>query len=251
MSAASGPPRAAMPHTALLLAAGLGTRMRPLTETCPKPMLEVDGRSMIDRLIDDLVAAGVTRAVVNVHWLADMMEAHVRRRSDIDILISDERACLLETGGGLVRALPLLGTDPVFVLNTDAFWHPAGPGPLLALHRAFDPAEMDECLLLAQIGRSLGYHGAGDFFLDADGRVRRRGEAASAPFAFTGVRITRPQAYFGRIEEPFSANRVWNDLLPAGRLHGIVMDADWLHVGDPEALEAATVFLRAARHRKA
>lgn len=236
-----------MPHTACLLAAGLGTRMRPLTDTCPKPMLEVDGRSMIDRLLDNLAAAGVVRAVVNVHWLADMLEVHVHRRTDIEIVISDERARLLETGGGLVRALPLLGDDPVFVLNTDAFWHPGGPGPLTALCDAFDPETMDECLLLADIGRSLGYHGAGDFFLEADGRVRRRGEAASAPFAFAGVRITRPQAYQGLAEEPFSANRVWNGMLPEGRLHGVVMDADWLHVGDPDALIAATDFLRDAR----
>jgi MurNAc alpha-1-phosphate uridylyltransferase len=228
-------------RTAMLMAAGLGTRMRPLTEHLPKPLIPVGGRAMIDHLLDALIAAGVTHAVVNVHWLADLMEAHLRRRTDIAITFSDERDQLLETGGGLVKALPLLGRGPVYVLNTDAFWWPVTPGPLLALAQAFDPQLMDECLLLARPERSLGYDGAGDFNRDAEGRLTRRGSAPSAPFAFAGARVCDLARYRQREATPFSANRVWDESLAAGRLHGVVMDpaAFWLHVGDPEALAQA------------
>ncbi len=233
-----------MPRTAMVLAAGLGTRMRPLTDATAKPLLKVAGKTLIDHLLDNLVAAGVKRAVVNVHWCADAVEAHVKARTDLDIIISDERSQVLETGGGLARARPLLGDEPILVVNTDAFWGPAGPEPLRQLALNFDPLEMDEVLLLADTGRCLGFHGAGDFFRTANGGLNRRGAATSAPWAYAGVRIIKPQLYDNQPAEPFSANRIWDQLIPAGRIRGVALDAFWLHVGDPQALEDAEMWLR-------
>lgn len=233
-----------MPHTAMVLAAGLGTRMRPLTDATAKPLIDVAGRSMIDRLLDNLVVAGVERVVVNVHWCADLVETHLQDRHDLQIVISDERDQVLETGGGLARARPLLGDDPVFVVNTDAFWEPTGPGPLRSLAEGFDLELMDEYLLLADTKRCLGFPGAGDFFRAEDGVLTRRGDAESAPWAYAGVRILKPSLYDDAPVEPFSANRLWNDLLPKGRIHGLPLDRFWLHVGDPQALKDAEFWLR-------
>lgn len=233
-----------MPHTAMVLAAGLGTRMRPLTNDTAKPLLKVAGRSMLDRLLDNLVAAGVKRAVINVHWCADQVEAQLAKRDDIDIVISDERDAVLETGGGLAKARPLLGDEPILVVNTDAFWGPAGPEPLHALAARFDGSNMDELLLLADTKRCLGFNGAGDFFRAETGVLQRRGEAASAPWAYAGVRILKPQLYDDRPAEPFSANVIWNELLPKGRVYGLPLDRFWLHVGDPQALKDAEMWMR-------
>lgn len=233
-----------MPHTAMVLAAGLGTRMRPLTDATAKPLLEVAGRSMIDRLLDSLAAAGVKKAVVNVHWCADQVEAHLKKRSDIEIVISDEREAVLETGGGLAKARPLLGDDPIFVVNTDAFWEPTGPDPLRDLAVSFKMEPMDELLLLADTKRCLGFPGAGDFLLDKAGKLTRRGDAPSAPWAYAGLRILKPQLYDDAPIEPFSANRIWNDLLPKERMFGHPLDRFWLHVGDPGALKDAEFWLR-------
>ena len=233
-----------MPHTAMVLAAGLGTRMRPLTDSTAKPLLEVAGRSMIDRLLDNLVSVGVKRAIVNVHWCADLVEAHLKTRRDIDIIISDEREQVLETGGGLAKARPLLGDEPVFVVNTDAFWEPTGGKPLRKLAESFNKELMDELLLLADTKRCLGFPGAGDFFLDDAGALSRRGDAPSAPWAYAGVRIIKPQLYDGAPVEPFSANRIWNDLLLGSRMHGVPLDRFWLHAGDPQALKDAEFWLR-------
>jgi len=233
----------AVPATAMLLAAGLGTRMRPLTDATPKPLIPVAGRSILDRLIDPLLAAGVKRLVVNVHWLADQVEAHVTALAGVEVVISDERDRLLETGGALARAAPVLGEDPVFVLNTDAIWMPSDAGPLLDLARAYDPSRMDDLLLLADRERTLGYPGPGDFHRDPDGTLRRRGADKVADWAFAGVRITRPSLYAGEAVEPFSANRIWDRLIPEGRLHGLTMDRFWLHVGDPGALRDAEMWM--------
>lgn len=233
-----------MPHTAMVLAAGLGTRMRPLTDATAKPLLEVAGRSMIDRLLDSLAAAGVKKAVVNVHWCADQVEAHLKKRSDIEIVISDEREAVLETGGGLAKARPLLGDDPIFVVNTDAFWEPTGPDPLRDLAVSFKMEPMDELLLLADTKRCLGFPGAGDFLLDKAGKLTRRGDAPSAPWAYAGLRILKPQLYDDAPIKPFSANRIWNDLLPKERMFGHPLDRFWLHVGDPGALKDAEFWLR-------
>jgi len=234
----------AVPRTAMLLAAGLGTRMRPLTDDTPKPLIGVAGKAMIDRLIAPLKDAGVQRLVVNVHWLASKVEDHLANVSGLEIVISDERDLLLETGGALVKAGPLLGDDPVFVLNTDAFWAPGDAGPLLALADAYDPARMDDLLLLADAGRCLGYKGPGDFMRADDGVLTRRGDAPSAPWAFAGVRITRASLYAAEPQEPFSANRIWDRLVPHGRVHGLPLDRFWMHVGDPETLKDAEMWMR-------
>lgn len=233
-----------MPHTAMVLSAGLGTRMRPLTDATAKPLLEVAGRSMIDRLLDNLVIAGVQRAIVNVHWCADLVESHLKDRQDLQIVISDERDQVLETGGGLAKARPLLGDDPVFVINTDAFWEPTGPGPLRELAQRFDSELMDELLLLADTKRCLGFPGPGDFFCAETGQLTRRGDARAAPWAYAGVRIIKPQLYDDAAIEPFSANRIWNEILPKGRMFGHPLDRFWLHVGDPGALKDAEFWLR-------
>lgn len=233
-----------LPETAMILAAGLGQRMRPLTETTPKPLIKVGGVSMIDRMLAPLAAAGVKRAIVNVHWLADQVEAHMADRTDMEIIISDERDCLLETGGALAKARPLLGDDPIFVVNTDAFWGTGNPEPLHQMAEAFDPDAMDELLLLAGRERCLGYGGMGDFFLDDQKRLTRRGEAPTSPWAYAGVRIIKPQAFEHIAPEPFSvAWRIWGPLVEAGRLGGHPLDDFWLHVGDPQALKDAEMWL--------
>ena len=232
-----------IPHTAMLMAAGLGTRMRPLTENRPKPLIRVGGKALIDRILDPLIAAGAKRAIINVHWLADQVEAHLSARTDIEIIISDERDCLLETGGGLTKARDMLGDDPIYVLNTDAFWAPESARPLIQLARHYDPSRMDVLLLLAARDHTLGFDGAGDFFRSEDGTLARRGDADTAPWAFAGARIIRPQLYNDRPSVPFSANLIWDELIPGGRLHGLPMEEFWLHVGDVSALAAADGWL--------
>ncbi len=226
---------AAPVQSAMLMAAGFGTRMRPLTNDRPKPLIEVAGRTLIDRLLDELVAAGIGRAVVNVHYLADMLETHVLQRRDIEIAISDERGELMDTGGGVVQALPLLGDLPFLVVNTDAFWTGADHSPILDLIEGFDLKRMDERLLLARRDRSTGFDGKGDFRLDPDGVLDRPERGEETPYAYAGVRIVSPQVYRGHAATPFSANEIWSQSLAAGRLHGMVLDGDWLHVGDPQA----------------
>ncbi len=232
-----------VPHTAMVLAAGLGTRMRPLTDNCPKPLIAVRGRRLIDRVIGPLKAAGVRRIVVNVHYLAEQIEDYLKSLADFEVIISDERGEVLETGGGLAKARPLLGDDPIYVLNTDAFWSPELADPILALADAFDPAQEDERLLVADTGRALGFDGPGDFFMDAEGRLTRRGQAATAPWAYAGVRIMKPQIYDGQPVERFSALRIWDGLIPQGRLRGLALDSFWLHVGDPQALKDAEMWV--------
>ncbi len=232
-----------VPHTAMVLAAGLGTRMRPLTDDCPKPLIKVRGRKLIDRVIEPLKAAGVRRIVVNVHYLPEQIEDYLKNLTDFEVAVSDERGEVLETGGGLAKARAMLGDDPVFVLNTDAFWSPETADPLLALAEAFDPEHEDERLLVADTGRALGFDGPGDFFMEADGRLKRRGEAVSAPWAYAGVRILKPQVYDGRPVERFSAVKVWDELIPTGRARGLALDSFWLHVGDPQALKDAEMWV--------
>ncbi len=230
--------------TAMLLAAGLGTRMKPLTDKLPKPLIEVGGRTLIDRVLDKLVAQGVTRAVVNVHYLADRLEAHLKKRKDIEIVISDERAQVLETGGGVVKALPLIGKDPFFVVNTDVTWATPGDMTFAKMAEAYDPNEMDALLLLAEMGATLGFRGPGDFFLNADGHVMRRGDKPSAPYVFAGTHITRPDLLRSYKPQPFSANIYWNAMGRTGRLFGTVMTPFWMHVGDPAGRDEAEARLR-------
>ena len=225
--------------TAFLLAAGLGTRMKPLTDSRPKALVEVAGRALVDRVLDKLVIQGVTRAIVNVHHFADRMEAHLKTRKDIEIIISDERDLLLETGGGVIKALPLLGEAPFFAINTDVTWVTPGDTTYLRMAEAYNPDSMDALLLLADMGATLGFRSAGDFFLATDGRLERRGQRERAPYVFAGTHITRAEKLRGYKIEPFSANLYWNAMGRAGRLYGHVMAPFWMHIGDPIARDEA------------
>jgi MurNAc alpha-1-phosphate uridylyltransferase len=234
------------PTTAMVLAAGVGSRMRPLTDDRPKALVEVAGRPLIDHMLDRLGDAGVTRAVVNVHAFADRLEAHLAQRLRAPaIVISDERDELLETGGGLKKARALLGDAPVFVANIDSVWIEQGAPALPSLAKAFDPATMDVCLLLTPTDAALGFDGPGDFFKDSEGRLTFRGDAATAPFAYIGAHICKPQIVDGEPLAPFSLARVWRRLAPLGRLHGVVLEGEWMHVGDPAARDAAETRLAA------
>jgi MurNAc alpha-1-phosphate uridylyltransferase len=223
----------------MVLAAGLGKRMRPITTTTPKPLVKVGGKSLIDFSLDRLAEAGIERAVVNVHYLADLMEAHLAKRASPAIAISDEREELLETGGGLKKALPLLGAAPFLVLNSDSLWI-EGPQPnLRRFMDAWDPQRMDILLLVAATASSVGYDGRGDFAMDADGRLRRRQEREITPFVYAGVSILKPDVLAGTPDGPFSANLLYDRALAVGRLHGLRLDGQWIHVGDPQSLAAA------------
>ena len=233
------------PKTAMVLAAGLGTRMRPLTDDRPKALVEVRGRALIDHVLDRLAQAGVEEAVVNVHWFADRLEHHLARRVTPRIVISDERAELLETGGGLKKARSLLGDAPVFVANIDSVWTDRGDA-LGDLVRLWNPETMDAALLLARREGSIGFEGDGDFFLDEDARLTFRGDAPSAPFAYMGVHVTRPGYADQGPEGPFSLSPLWRRSAAEGRLFGCVLDGDWMHVGDPQARDAAEAKLAGA-----
>ncbi len=240
-------PPATAPTTAMVLAAGLGTRMRPLTDTTPKALVTVAGRTLIDRVLDKLVEAGVTKAVVNVHHFADQMEAHLATRTDLEILISDERAELLDSGGGIQHARAKLGEDPIFVANIDSLWLERGTPALEALKAAWNPERMDILLLLVRRGNGLGFEGPNGFFMDDQGRLTHSTEAEPAtPYANVGFGILKPQVLDGSpTAGPFSILPVWKRLQAEGRLHGAVMDAFWMHVGDPGARAAAEARLEA------
>lgn len=232
--------------TAMVMAAGVGSRMRPLTDDRCKALVEVGGKALIDWTLDKLAGAGVARVVVNVHHFADALEAHLAARTRPEIMISDERGRLLETGGGLTKAAPLLGSAPIFTANIDALWVDGALAELARLAAAFDPARMDFLLMLARLDHTLGFDGPGDFFVDSDGRLTRRGARAAAPFAYAGVQVMNPGVLAGRAIEPFSTNRLWDEALAKGRIFGCVMDAFWMHVGDPQARDAAENRLRLA-----
>ncbi|MEG6508319.1 nucleotidyltransferase family protein [Methyloligella sp. 2.7D] len=237
-------------ETAMVLAAGYGIRMRPLTETTPKPLVALRDLPLIDHVLDGLLDAGVSKAVVNVHYLADQIEAHVETRlaagEEPEIAISDERAELLDTGGGTKHALSLLGSGPFFVHNSDAVWQEDQGMALSRMAAMWDPETMDALLLLADKETSLGYSGAGDFSLGEDGRLARRGEDAAAPFIFAGVSICDARLFEGAPEGPFSLNLLWDRALEKGRLMGVTLGGRWMHIGTPEALAEAEALLDAA-----
>jgi MurNAc alpha-1-phosphate uridylyltransferase len=227
------------PKRAMVLAAGIGKRMRPLTATVPKPLIEVAGRALIDHNLDRLEHAGVEAAVVNVHYLADLMRAHVARRRKPAVIISDERAKLLDTGGGIAKALPHFDGEAFYLMNSDSFWI-EGPRPNLDwLAGAWDQTSMDAVLLLASTVRSVGYGGRGDFRMDPAGRLSRRAEREVAPFAYAGAAILHPRLFEGCPSGPFSLNLLFDKAIEAGRLFGVRMDGFWLHVGTPEAIGEA------------
>lgn len=233
------------PTHAMVLAAGLGTRMRPLTLTRPKPLIAVAGRTMLDRALDRLRTAGVGRIVVNAHWLAPLLADHVAGQSDITL---SPEAEVLETGGGVVNALPLLGEDPFYVVNSDIIWTDGAVPALERLARTWDDSRMDAVLLLVPTDRAMGYDGVGDFFLDPSGIPTRRGDRTGAPLLFSGVQILAPRLFAGLAPTRFSLNLVYDRALAAGRLAAIIHDGGWYHVGTPDALEPTEAALRAAGH---
>ncbi len=249
-------PQTAPAQTAMVLAAGLGTRLRPLTETTPKPLIEVAGRSLLDRCLDRLVEVGVRRAVVNVHWLGEQIRRHLAQRNDIEIVISDESDTLLETGGGILRALPLLlphgGDAPFFAVNADLIWRDLRGNALRRLAARFDPAAMDGLLLLQPTIHASGYDGMGDFTMDQLGGLTRREQRSVAPFVYTGVQILSPalfrdaphhEALAGR----FSLNLLYDRAIEAGRLFGYRHEGDWMDVGNHAGLRQAEALLHGRR----
>ena len=233
------------PDRAMILAAGLGTRMRPISDAMPKPLLEIGGGTLLDHALDRLLLAGVERVVVNAHYKAEMIADHLaaRRQPQIENSREDE---LLETGGGVARALPLLG-DSFFVVNGDVLWLDGKDYALCRLAGAFDPARMDAVLLFQRTVTAVGYDGRGDYFLDPLGTPRRRREREVAPYLFTGIQLLHRRAFDGIGERKFSLNLVYDRAERTGRLHAIVHDGEWFHVGTPEGLNATRV--RLASHR--
>mgnify|MGYP001043692086 CR=1 FL=1 len=233
---------------AMVLAAGLGTRMRPLTDNRPKPLLELDDRSLLDHALDRLQAAGVGQAVVNAHWFGDQIEAAMARRADPRIILQKEDT-LLETGGGVTMALPNLGDGPFAVVNGDAFWLD-GPTPALKrLSAAFEPAEMDALLLMVRTTQVEGAVGKGDFLIDPIGRMRRPKEREIAPYLYAGVQILSPALFADAPTGAFSLNRLYDRAIENGRLYGLVHDGVWFHLSTPEDLEQAETTLRAGLAR--
>jgi N-acetyl-alpha-D-muramate 1-phosphate uridylyltransferase len=234
-----------LPTRAMIMAAGLGTRMRPLTNERPKPMVTVRGRTLIDHTIDRLVAAGVTMVVINLHYRADMLKAHLDKRTDIEIRYSDETGELLGTGGGVKRAMANFAGEPFFILNSDSVWVEGYVPALEAMKRAWDDTEMDGLLLLAAMTTAMGYEGVGDFRMDAVGHLARIPERETAPYAYTGVQIVHPRLFDGAPDGGFSTNVMWNRAIAKKRLYGIRLDGVWIHVGTPEARDQAEKYLAA------
>jgi MurNAc alpha-1-phosphate uridylyltransferase len=234
-----------IPKSAIVLAAGLGTRMRPYNGHVPKPLVTVGGRSLIDYGLDRLAEAGVERAVVNVHHLADAVEGHLASRKRPRIVISDERESLLGTGRGIAKALPRLGAEPFFLVNSDTLWLDGIRPNFARLAESFDVNDMDALLLLAPSVGSLGYQGRGDYTMLADGRLRRRGEHEVAPFIYAGAAILSPALFADAPHGPFALTRLFDLAASAGRLFGLRLDGVWMHVGTPEAVAAAEAALAA------
>ncbi|MGB7204215.1 MAG: nucleotidyltransferase family protein [Anderseniella sp.] len=220
---------------AMMLAAGLGTRMRPLTLERPKPLIEVAGRSLLDRGVDALIRGGVSGLVVNKHYLPNQIEQWAQRRTDMPVHVQDETEVLLDTGGGVAKALPLLGPSPFFVLNSDSFWVDGQTPALERLRSNWDETRMDCLLLLASKQRSFGFDGAGDFDMAADGTLQRR-SGDTAELIYAGAYLVHPRLFAEAPEGAFSMNLLWSKAIEQGRLCGLVHDHWWLHVGTPDAI---------------
>jgi MurNAc alpha-1-phosphate uridylyltransferase len=223
------------PKTAMVMAAGYGKRLRPLTDTVPKPMVQVLGRPMIDVVLNRLAAAGVERVVINLHHLGEVIREHLKDRKDLEILYSEEPE-ILETGGGTKKALPLLGPDPFFTINAKIIWLNGREDALHRLADAWDDARMDSLLLLHPTVTAIGYGGPGDFRLDQEGLVTRRLEWDVAPFLYTGINITHPRLFENSPDGAYSVNLLWDRAIEAGRLYGIRHDGEWYHVSTPQQL---------------
>ncbi len=223
----------------MVFAAGLGKRMRPITDATPKPLVEVAGRALIDHCLDRFADNGVVRAIVNVHWLADRIEKHLSTRKTPKIVISDERGQLLDQGGGVKRALPLIGAEPFYLCNTDAFWIEGPRSNLLRLAEAFDPERMDAILMVAAGAGAVGVDWPGDFTMDRDGRLTAREPRRVAPFVYTGVGIIKPQLFEDVADDVFRLAPFFFRAAEQGRLYGLRLDGLWLHVGRPESIAEA------------
>ena len=236
---------------AMIMGAGLGLRMRPLTDDRPKPLVTVGGKTLIDHSIDRLVATGVSRVVVNVHYKAEMLRAHLAKRHDVEIVFSDETEMLLDTGGGVVKAMPHFGQAPFFIINSDSIWIENGTPVLSSMLAAWDESRMDGLLLLADMKTALGYEGTGDFALKSDGHLIRARDAQKSDkdgdgiFAYPGIQIAHPRMFADAPEGAFSTNIMWDRAISGGRLFGTVMDGAWIHVGTPQAREEAEATLAA------
>jgi len=236
-----------VPRTAMIMAAGLGKRMRPLTATKPKPLIEVAGKALLDHVLDRLRGAGVKKVVVNVHYLADAVEAHLTsRKHGLEVVISDERKLLMETGGGLVQAADLIDSDPFLAINSDNLWidGPADTLKLLASH--WDDKKMDALLLLVPLARAQNHRGLGDFHMDRQGRLRRRDKSRVAPFVFTGIQILSKRLLRDAPAGPFSTNVLWNRAIAEGRCFGAVHQGLWFDVGTPRSIKLTEATLEDA-----
>ncbi len=227
------------PEKAMVLAAGLGTRMRPITDKIPKPLVEVYGKTLLDHGLDALVRAGVKEAVINVHYHADQIEDHVKHRNDLKITISDEREELLDSGGGIANALPLLGDEPFYLINADSFWVEGYRQNLNRMAETWQHDKMDIMLLLAGMANAVGFGSKGDFSMDPDGRLERRCEKKIAPFAYAGAAILNPAVFEHAPKGAFSLNQQFNEALEKERLFGLRLEGLWLHVGTPDAIREA------------
>lgn len=236
------------PQSAMVLAAGLGTRMRPAANGLPKPLVPLGGRSLIDHVLDRIGEAGVSRAVVNVHYCADQVMAHLAGRARPEIVISDETDVILDTGGGVRKALPHLGDAAFLVHNSDSVWIEPGPSNLARLFARWDESAMDCLMLLAPVESSLGYSGKGDFSLTAGGEIVRRGIAGHADYVFTGASLMHPRLFADSPPGAFSLNLLWDRAIAAHRIFGLTLDGVWMHVGDPVALDQAEKRLALATH---
>jgi N-acetyl-alpha-D-muramate 1-phosphate uridylyltransferase len=241
-------PEAAVPKVAMVMAAGLGKRMRPLTATRPKPLVEVAGKPLIDHCLERLQAAGVKKVVVNVHYLANALEAHLNNRfKDLEIIISDERKQLLETGGGLVKALPLIDADPFLAVNSDNLWIDGPLDSMRLLASSWDDARMDALLLLVPLASAHCHKGQGDFHMSASGKLRRRRKGSVAPFVYTGIQMVSKRLFEGELPEgPFSTNILWDRAIEKGRLFGAVHQGLWFDIGAPPNIRKAEEILGAA-----
>lgn len=226
-----------MNKTAMVMAAGLGTRMRPLTNDRPKPLVKVAGKALIDHSLDKLCEAGFDDVVVNVHYLPQMVEEHLGNfDGNFDIQISDERELLMETGGGLVKALPLIRQDPFYCINSDNIWTDNGNSSLSKLAELWNAERMDALLLVVPKANAYNHKGAGDFYLNDDGRLERRGKRHTAPYIFTGIQLVSHRLLRNPPEGPFSTNIFWDRAISEGRLYGMVHAGEWFDIGSPEAI---------------
>ena len=231
------------PTRGMVLAAGLGTRMRPLTNDRPKSLIMVAGRTLLDHAIDRFKDAGITTVIVNVHYKGQMVIDHLKKRTDVEIIIQDERDKLLDTGGALKKALPLFKGEPVFTYNSDSIWLESLGSNISRMAQRWDDAEMDCLMLMAPTFNSIGYDGRGDFMMDTLGRLARRQPQRVTPFAWPGVQIIHPRLIERGTGDAFSTNRLWDIAIEQGRLFGIRLDGKWMHIGTPDVKDEAEAFM--------